>query len=174
MDPFLVSAGINAVGSLFKGIGGFFGANNQARAMQAAAAQAGSEAGVNAQTALQQGDAVAAKAATQAAANGGGITGSSLAVIQDLSQKAMFNARSAAYRGATEVQRDLYQAKVAKQQGLMDLIGSISPAVGDIAGGEAQSQFSQQQLTALKQLRGNAGGGDVFSPGPDPVLEDVP
>lgn len=156
MDPFTIAAGISAVGSLFKGIGGFFAGNNQAKALKNAARQADAEAGVNAQIALQQGNAIAAKAATQAAANGGGLTGSSLAAIQDLSQKAMFNARTAVYRGMTEAQRDLYQANVAKAQGMLSLIGSFSPAAAGMANGMAQSDLAKQQISAMQQMHGDA------------------
>lgn len=158
MDPFLISAGIQAASGLFKGIGGFFGGNAQAKAAKAAARQAGLEGGIAASQQLQQGDAAAAEGAVQAAANGGGFTGSSLGVIQMLSERAMFNARAAAYRGATEVQSHLYDARVAKQQGLQGLIGGFSGAAGDIFGGMAKSK-----LAKLPPAPG--GGGAAPAPG---------
>lgn len=156
MDPTIVAAGIQAVGSLFKGITGFFQGNSQAKAYKVAARQAEAEAGVQSSVALQQGDAVAAQGAVNAAANGGGFVGSSIAAIQQLSSQAMFNARAAAYRGATEGQTDLYNAKVAKAQGLSALIGSLSPAGGALYGGVARQQAEDRQLAALTTLKGDA------------------
>ncbi len=78
---------------------------------------------------------MAAKAATQAAANGGGFTGSSLGVIQNLSQRAMFNARAQVYRGQSEAQAHLYAGKVAKTQGFMDLAGGVLGAASSVASG---------------------------------------
>jgi hypothetical protein len=137
MDPITIAAGIAAVGSLFKGITGLFGGNAKAKAEKAAAAQAGQEAGVNAQAALAEGDAAAAQGAVQAAANGGGFVGSSIAAIQNLSNIAMFKARAAAYRGQTEIQNHLYGARVAKAQGVNSLIGGVIGAAGALAGGLA-------------------------------------
>lgn len=159
MDPITISAGISAVSSLFKGVTGFFGGNAQAKAEQQAARQAGDEAGVAAQQALGQGDAAAAQGAVQAAANGGGFVGSSLAAISDLSRKAMFNARAAAYRGQTEIQKHLYDAGVAKAQGLNDLIGGTLGAAGSLYKGAAQKQGQQQALAALQPKLTAADGG---------------
>lgn len=153
MDP--ISIGIAAASSLFKGITGFFSGNSQAKAMKAAARQAGDEAGVAAQGALAQGDAAAAQGAVQAAANGGGLVGSSLGVIQMLSQRAMFNARAAAYRGVTEQQTDLYNARVAKAKATTGLISSVFGAAGDIAGGMSASKIPP--AAAAGSVNGGAG-----------------
>ena len=42
----------------------------------------------------------------------------------------MFNARAAAYRGATEADADEYQAKVDKDNAINALIGGFTGAVG--------------------------------------------
>lgn len=150
MDPLTISAGISAVSSLFKGISGFFGGNSQAKADKEAARQAGQESGVAAQDALAQGDQIAAQGAVQAAANGGGFVGSSIAAISNLSRAAMFNARAAAYRGQTEIQSHLYDAKVAKAAGLNDLIGGTLGAAGSLYKGGAQVQANARMLAALR------------------------
>lgn len=149
MDPFTIAAGISAVGSLFKGLTSFFGANNQAKAEKNAARQAQAEAGVNSSIALEQGDQVAAQGAVQAAANGGGFVGSALSEIQNLTNQAMFKARSVVYRGATEAQGHLYQAKVLKAQGTNELIGGVLGAAGSAAGGFAQAGANARLLKAL-------------------------
>jgi hypothetical protein len=156
MDPFTIAAGISAIGSLFKGVTGFLGGNRQASAERRAAEQAEAEGGVAAQQAVAQGDQVAAQGAVNAAANGGGFTGSALASISQLSQQALFNARAAAYRGVTEAQSHLYQAKVAKQQGLQDLVGGAIDAGASLYGGVARSGAEAKQLAALKTLRNDA------------------
>jgi len=153
MDPITIAAGISALGSLFKGVSGLFAGNAQAKAEKNAARQADAEAGVNAQIALAQGDQTAAQGAVQAAANGGGFVGSSLAAISDLSRAAMFKARSAVYRGQTEMQAHLYNAKVAKAQGTNDLIGGVIGAAGAAAGGMA-GLSSQAKLMSLLRPAG--------------------
>ena len=154
MDPFTIAAGISAAGKLFSGLSGLFGGNSKAKQEEYAAQQARDEAGVAPSQALAQGDAVASRAATQAAANGGGLVGSSIGVIQDLSQKAMFNARSAVYRGETEARAHLYQAKVAKAEGLQSLIGGVLGAAASVAGGVGQAQQAGAQLGDMKSLAG--------------------
>ncbi len=127
------AAGLSAVGSLLSGIGSLVAGNHKATAERYAATQANDEAGVNAQIALQEGDQVAADAAVQAAANGGGFVGSSLAVLSSLSQQAMFNARAQVYRGRSEAQQHLYNAKVAKAQGRLGLVTGILSAGASLA-----------------------------------------
>lgn len=148
MEP--ISAGISAVAALFKGISGFFGMNAEAKAEKNAARQAQAEAGVASSQALAQGDQVAAQGAVNAAANGGGLVGSSLAVISDLTRKAMFNARAAAYRGATESQAHLYNAKVDKAAGVNDLVGGLFGSAGSLVKGGAQIQAQNKMLAALR------------------------
>lgn len=157
MDPFTIAAGIQAVGSLFKGVTGLIAGNHQAQALEYAAQQAEMEGGVNAGIALQQGDQVAAHAAAQAAANGGGLTGSAIGVIEQLSGQAMFNARAAAYRARTEAQADVYKAGVAKAQGRQALIGGVVDAGSSLVGGFMRSAAVGRQTRALATLR-NAGG----------------
>lgn len=154
MDPFTIAAGIQAIGGLFKGVTSLLGGNAKARAEKQAANQAEAEGGVAAQQAAMEGNQVAAQGAVNAAANGGGFVGSSLAAVSQLSQQAMSNARAAAYRGVTEAQGHLYQAKVAKSQGMTDLIGSVIGAAGSLAGGAAQASASAKQHAALKTLGG--------------------
>lgn len=150
MEP--ISAGISAAANLFKGISSYFGHNSEAKAEKNAARQAQAEAGVAASEAFQQGDAVAAQGAVNAAANGGGFTGSALGAISALAQRAQFNARAAAYRGATESQAHLYNAKVAKAQGLSDLIGGVIGSAGSLVKGGAQYQALQRARTLANQV----------------------
>lgn len=160
MEP--ISAGISAVAALFKGVSSFFGHNNEAKAEKNAARQAQAEAGVAADEDLQQGDAVAAQGAVNAAANGGGFTGSAISAISALSAAAMFRARAAAYRGETESQAHLYNAKVAKAQGLSDLIGGVIGSAGSLVKGGAQYQARQRAgVPLVPQLPTPAASGDT-------------
>lgn len=160
MDPdlFLVSGGLSAGAGLLGGLTGFFAANAKAHALDNAAVTAGRQGGVNAQEALQQGDAVAATAATRAAANGGGLTGSAMGVISNLSNQAMFNARTQVYRAQTEQQNDIYEAKVSRAQGISGLVGSLFGAAGSMVGGWAQDAQLKKQNDLLNTLRGVTGG----------------
>jgi len=95
----------------------------------------------------------------QAAANGGGLVGSSLSVIQNLSNQAMFNARAAVYRGQSEARADLYQGAVAKQNGVNGLIGGVFGGASSLVGGWAQSASQSRILQAIQSGGGSAGGG---------------
>lgn len=158
MDPFTIAAGIGSVGSLFQGITGLFSgwaANHEAKLQ---ADQDRAEAGLAAGQQLQQGDQVAARAATQAAANGGGFVGSSLGVISSLASQAMFNARAKVYQGLTQARSDLYQGKVAAQNGRNQFIGSAVQAGSTLLSGFAQSASQAKMMQALQN--GGAGGFD--------------
>lgn len=154
MDPFTIAAGISALGGVFKGLTGFFGGNAQAQAERNAALQAQMQGGVNAGLALQQGDAVAAHGAVTAAANGGGFVGSSLGVIQNLSQQAMYNARQQVYRAQTEAQAHLYAGQVDSMNARNALIGGAVDAGSSLVGGFARSALFKQQLGLWSTLRG--------------------
>ena len=157
MDPFTIAAGIGAVGSLFKGLTGLFGGNAEAAAHEANAQQDLRQAGVNTDIALRQGDAVAATGAVRAAANGGGLVGSSMGVIQDLAGQAMFNARQQVYRGQTQAQSERYAGAVAKANGINQLIGGVIGAGASLVGGFKQSALFSQQNQAIASIRGLGG-----------------
>ena len=136
LDPFLISGGIGAIGSLFKGLTGLqvqpAGARKDAYRKQGEEAEM--QSGVQAQERLRRrASAAAAHAAVTAAANGGGPTGSSMGVIQNLSSQAMFNACTAICRGNQANQNDIYQGQeLAKAQKVSDLVkrgdrGRIEP-----------------------------------------------
>ena len=159
MDPMMAaSAGMQAIGSLFSGILGFNAGNAQSDALKAAAMQANKEAGVQAQVALQQGDQVAARAAVQGAANGGGFTGSTLGIISQLGQQSMFNARAAVYRGSTQAQNDLYEAKVARRNATNQLIGGTIGAVSPIFSQFGKSNAQNQIANSVSERTGDASG----------------
>lgn len=122
MTPATDALGI--VGTLFKGVASFIGAGKRAQAERNAAEQAENEAGVAAQLQLGQGDQIAAQAAVQGAANGGGLVGSTIGVISSLSQQAVFNARAAAYKGQSEARAHIYKAGVATASGNVALINA--------------------------------------------------
>jgi hypothetical protein len=160
MDPFTIAA--ESASKILGGITGFIASNKKAQALRNAATQANAEAGVSAQQALEQGDEVTARAATQVAANGGGFVGSAMGELAQLAQRAMFNARAAVYRGATEAQADLYNAKVAKANGLLGLVGSVGGEMFSGAAKAGQGAEMDKQMNLLSTLYrggGNGGGG---------------
>lgn len=154
MDPFTIAAGIGAVGSLFQGITGYFAAKSEKKVDQQNAQQHLQEAGVNADEALLQGNQAAARGATVAAASGGGLTGSAIDTINQLSQNAMFNARAQVYRGRTQANADIYQANVASKQMTNSLISGFTGAGSSILGGFMQSAQLGQQTKLLGTLKG--------------------
>ncbi|HUO22694.1 MAG TPA: hypothetical protein VMU59_09290 [Caulobacteraceae bacterium] len=157
MDPFTIAAGIGALGSLFKGILGFGANNAQAQAQRNAAQQAEQQGGVAASEQIEQGNAAAARAAVQGAANGGGFGGSTLGVIQDLSNRAMFNARAAAYRGRQTAVNDMYDAQVSQANGANALIGGVVDAGSSLLGGWAKSSAVAKQTGLMGQLKNEPG-----------------
>ena len=158
MDPFTIAAGIGAFGSIFKGLSGLFGGNAEAKVHENNAITDLRQAGVNSDIALTQGNTVAAHGAVAAAANGGGLVGSSMGVIQNISQMAMFNARQQIYRGQTAAQAERYAGAVAQAQGVQQLIGGIVGAGSSLAGGFMQSALFKQQNQAIAAIRGAGGG----------------
>jgi hypothetical protein len=161
-----ISAGLEAVGGLFKGITGFFSSQAQARQEKLAAHMAAQQGGVNTQIALQQGNQAAEQGAAIAAANGGGFVGSSISVIQNLSDQAMYNARQTAYRSRTVEEAHLEQASIDKSQAWSSLIGGVTGAVGSVVGNAATAHFRSQILKSRASL---------VSGGEDPgLLGEVP
>lgn len=160
MDPFTIAAGISAIGGLFKGLTSLFSGEAQKKAADNAATQHLQEAGVGVQESLQEGDQVAARGATQAAANGGGIVGSSLGVISQISQAAMFNARAQAYRGRTQAQADVYQGKVAMAQGIQGLVGGVVSSASSLVGGFQQDALFKQMQQITSASKGDMGAPD--------------
>ncbi|TCS14542.1 hypothetical protein [Caulobacter sp. BK020] len=147
----MITAGISAIGSMLGGVGQFMASRGQARALRRGAAQARREAGVRAGLALEEGDRAAAQAAVNAAAGGGGLTGSALGALDDLASSAMFNARSAIYEGVTEGRNLDYQAKVAKKQGGLALVTNWLQAGG--SAGSALGDMQQRRAARLEAAR---------------------
>ncbi len=159
MDPMtMASAGMGAIGALFKGVTSLFGGNAEAKAAEAQADQARREAGVRINEGLQQGDQAVARAAITSAAGGGGFVGSSLGVLRMLGQQSYANARTEAYKGMTEAQAADYRAAQARSAGLQGLVGGLVGAGGSIAGGLTQNALQGQQAKLYGQI-GRAGPG---------------
>lgn len=154
----MVSSGIGALGSLFSGVTNYFGQMAEAQEDENNAITALRQAGVNSQVALQEGNATAAEGAVRAAANGGGLVGSALGVISNLSNQAMYNARQQVYRGQTQAQNYTYAASVAKFNAIAGAIGGGIKAGTSLAGGYMEDALLKQQNIALQALRGSAGG----------------
>lgn len=153
MDPMLLSAGLQGVGNLFSGIMGFFSGNAQADAEKQAARQALAESSIQGQEAIEGGAQTAARAAVGAAANGGGLVGSSLGIVRQLGDQAMFNARARIYTGQTQARNDMYAANVAKMNATNSLIGGGVGAASSAAGGWAANMYDNQYMSRLGQLR---------------------
>lgn len=167
MDPIsLAMMGVSVLGNLFSGIMGNDAGQQQKKAYDARALQEQQEAGVNAGQALQQGNEVAAHDAVQAAANGGGLGGSAMGVINMASQTAMLNARGQVYRGVTAANADLYNGDVAAADGQNKLIGGVLGAAGSVASGVMNAGFRSSILKSAGALKGDGslGNGGVNDP----------
>lgn len=144
----MASTGLGVLGNVFQGVMSLTSGLQQQKQEQAAATQAKQLGGVNANVALLQGDETAARGATQAAANGGTIGGTSLGVIQQASNAAMFNARTAAYRGLSQANADIYQGEVDRDNGINGLLGGLVGAAGTGVSGAANLGFRQGILSS--------------------------
>lgn len=158
-----LSTGLGMAGSLFQGIMGFSAGMQQARAAKLAAAQASLQGGVAAQERLIQGNEAVGRAATLAAMSGGGLGGSTAGVLNQLAERTMFNARGAAYRGATEALNDEYMAKVDKDNAINSMISGGLGAASQGVSGTMQQQFRQSILSSTAAKTGE--GSDYLALG---------
>jgi hypothetical protein len=131
----MLAAGLSAVGSIIGGIGRFQAGRARARALRFAARNARQEAGVRASIAMEESDRVGARAATLAAASGGGgLHGSALAVIEDLARQGVYRARQTVRDGLSESIALQNDARVARQQASLDLTTSLFEAGSTVLG----------------------------------------
>jgi len=135
----IASAGLGALGKVLGGVGANTAAKSKAKALEASAAMARDEAGVNAQLALSEAERALGRAATVGAASGGGLTGSALNVLDDLSMQGVFNARRAVYEGETEARNRLMEAAVTRQQGKVQLVSGLIGGASSLLGGFASA-----------------------------------
>lgn len=134
MDPITIAAAIALAGGIFKGFTGWLGGKAQEKQGQARARQANQEAGQQAQAALAEEDEVAGEAAVRAAANGGGLDGSSADVLADIERRGQYNARSAIWAGTTKAENALYEGKTGRRQATLNGIGSVIGGASQAAG----------------------------------------
>jgi hypothetical protein len=131
----MLAAGVSAVGSIMGGIGRRNQNRAKAKALTNAARNARQEAGIKASLALEDSDRVGARAATLAAASGGGgLQGSALDVIADLSRQGIYRARQTVRDGLSESVALLNDATTAKRQGDLDLTSSLIDASSTVLG----------------------------------------
>jgi hypothetical protein len=143
-----LAAGASAVGSLFSGIGRFGQGKARSKALKYAARNARREAGVRASIALEDSDRIGARAATLAAASGGGgLQGSALAVIDDLARQGMYRARQTVRDGLAESSALLQEAGTARAQADLDLFSSVLSA-GSTVLGAIGGQANQRALNS--------------------------
>jgi hypothetical protein len=146
---------VSAASSAIQGITGFISGQQQAKAAEAKATQDAQQAGVNTQERLLQGGATLGRAATLAAASGGGLGGSTAGVLNQIAERGMFNARAAAYKGITDVDADRYMASVDKDNAVNSLIGGFTGAVGQGVAGALKSSFRQSILSSKAYQSGD-------------------
>jgi hypothetical protein len=83
-------------------------------------------------------------------------------LIEQLSSQAMFNARRAIYGGATEANAHLYNAKVARKNGKLGLLGSVFGAAGQgFAAGASASNSAAAKSALDKASVSSAGAPDL-------------
>lgn len=140
MGAEVLGASLAAVGKVFGAIGGYQAGRAKAKALTYAATNARREAGVKASMQLEESDRIGARAATLAAASGGGgIEGSALAVIDDLARQGLFRARQTVRDGVSQSVAYLNDATTAKRQGEADLVGGLIDAGATVLGGMGQA-----------------------------------
>lgn len=157
MDPVTIAiATMAAVGGLLKGFMSFSEGSAVKAQMQHRADQANQEAGVRAQTQLDQLDRTGGDAAVAAAASGGGLSGSSQEVIGDLYRRGSFNVRSSIYSGLVAAHNARYQGDVAYKQGILggisDVLQGATQAAGAVAGASGPSGSLARQAGSAGRL----------------------
>ena len=142
----MLAAGLSAVGSIIGGIGKFQAGQSRSRALRFAARNARQEAGIRASIAMEESDRVGARAATLAAASGGGgLQGSALAVIDDLARQGVYRARQTVRDGLSESVALQNDARVARQQASLDLTTSLFEAGTTVLGEMGTSAQSRRR-----------------------------
>lgn len=135
-----LAAGASAVGKLVQGIGGYRSGQAKAKALGFAARNARQEAGIKASLALEDSDRIGARAATLAAASGGGgLQGSAMAVIDDLARQGVYRARQTVRDGLSESVALLNDATTAKRQGELELTAGVIDAGTSVLGSMGKS-----------------------------------
>ena len=148
---------LSALSSLVQGVGGWSASRARSAALKAAAKQARGEASMQAQMMADEGERTAAQAAVIGAATGGGFEGSFADVLASIEQTAIFNARSAIWSGNVEAANRLYEAKVAKQEGNLQLLSSVVQAGSSLAGDWMSRAQQRQQRQIMNRMRGRYG-----------------
>jgi hypothetical protein len=116
---------------------------------QAYGRMARTEGGVAASLAMEEGARARARAATLAAASGGGITGSAQEVLDDLARQQMFRARSAIYSAETDAR---FGARVSGMAGMVGAgAQAVAPLLSEWASGW-KSRTGQQDTVSGGQL----------------------
>ncbi len=137
--PVLLAAGVSSIGKLMGGFGASRAAKARARMLTAQARNVRQEAGIKASMALEDSDRTGARAATLAAASGGGgLQGSALAVIDDLARQGVYRARQTVRDGLAESAGLLNDATTAKRQGSLEMFSSVIDATSTFLGGVGQ------------------------------------
>lgn len=132
--PVAVAAALKAVGQFASGVSSWQASRARAAALKGAAKQARVEGSQAAQSATDEAERTAAAATVIGAASGGGTGGSFAGMLEQLERTGMFNARSAIYAGRVEANNRLYEAKVAKAEGNMELFSAVLGAGSTLAG----------------------------------------
>lgn len=130
-----LATGAKAIGKLFGGFGKYRAGKARAKALKFAARNARREAGINASIQLEESDRVGARAATLAAASGGGgLQGSALAVIDDLARQGMYRARQTVRDGLAQSAALLDESTAARRQAEMDMTTGFFEAATTVLG----------------------------------------
>jgi hypothetical protein len=149
-----IGTAVQAVTGAVQGISQFASGMAQARQAKAAATQAEIMGGLAADRANLQGGAVAARAATLAAAQGGGLGGTTAGVLGQVAQRGYYAARMAAYRGVSQADADLYMSKIDKDNAINSLIGGFTGAGGQLVAGTLKDKFRQSILANKDVIAG--------------------
>jgi hypothetical protein len=135
-----LAVGVKALGSLMGGFGSYRANKGRAKALRFAATNARREAGVQASIQLEDSDRIGARAATLAAASGGGgLQGSALSVIDDLARQGMYRARQTVRDGIARSYALLDESTAASRQAQADLTASFIQAGSTVLGGMGQA-----------------------------------
>lgn len=135
-----LAVGVKALGSLMGGFGGYRANKGKAKALRFAAANARREAGVQASIQMEDSDRIGARAATLAAASGGGgLQGSALSVIDDLARQGMYRARQTVRDGIARSTALLDESTTKSRQAQVELTSGFMEAATTVLGGMGQA-----------------------------------
>lgn len=157
VEPLMIAAAVaSAAGSAVQGVNAYQVGAYQSKLAKEQAAQAAADASSQAQQALDEGARTLARGVT-IAAQGGGLNGSALDVLGDLSRQTTYEARRLTTQGLAEAQALATEGRAAKQQGAIGAVSHGLEAASTLFSAGMKVRANRAQARAMAPKSGRQG-----------------